>query len=70
MSSKLPLFFQQLVLAGSGVGGSVDIKDMLEFVSVHPEALPLVETMPMNKINDAIERVKSGNVRFRMVLEN
>ena len=60
----------QLVLAGSAVGGSTDIKEMIEFVSDHPETLPIVETMPMNEINEALERVKSGNVRFRMVVEN
>ena len=60
----------QLVLAGSAVGGSIDIKEMLEFVSNHQETLPIVETMPMNEINAALERVKSGNVRFRMVVEN
>ena len=60
----------QLVLAGSAVGGSIDIKEMLGFVSNHQETLPIVETMPMNEINAALERVKSGNVRFRMVVEN
>ena len=57
-------------MAGSGVGGSRDMKEMLKFVSNHQETLPIVETMPMNDINEAIERVKLGDVRFRMVVEN
>ena len=46
------------------------MKEMLKFVSSNKETLPIVETMPMNEINNAIERVKAGNVRFRMVVEN
>ena len=46
------------------------MKEMLKFVSNHQETLPIVETMPMNDINEAIERVKQGDVRFRMVVEN
>ena len=63
-------FFFQLALVGSGIGGSIDMKEMLQFVSNHKETLPIVETMPMNEINNAIERVKAGNVRFRMIVEN
>ena len=57
-------------MVGSGIGGSIDMKEMLQFVSSNKETLPIVETMPMNEINNAIERVKTGNVRFRMVVEN
>ena len=64
------MFVLQLVLAGSAIGGSAAMKEMLQFVVDHPEALPLVETMSMEKINEAIQRVESGAVRFRMVLEN
>jgi len=39
-------------------------------VAEHPACRPIVETAPMQNINEAIERVKSGNVRFRMVVEN
>ena len=57
-------------MVGSGIGGSIDMKEMLKFVSSNKETLPIVETMPMDEINNAIERVKTGNVRFRMVVEN
>ena len=57
-------------MVGSGIGGSIDMKEMLQFVSSNKETLPIVETMPMNEINAAIEKVKTGNVRFRMVVEN
>ena len=58
------------MFAGSLIGGSNDTKEMLEFVSRHNEALPIVETMPMTSMNEAIDKVASGNVRFRMVVEN
>ena len=58
------------MLAGSVIGGSIDTKEMLEFAAKHKETLPLIETMPMSEINEAIERVESGKVRFRMVVEN
>ena len=58
------------MVAGSAIGGSTNMKEMLQFVADHPECQPLVETMPMENINEAIERVKSNEVRFRMVVEN
>ena len=63
-------FTFQLIVAGSNIGGSENINEMLQFVAEHPEAQPLIETMPMEKINEAIERVKNNQVRFRMVVEN
>ena len=58
------------MLAGSVIGGSTATKEMLEFVANHKETLPIVETMPMSKINEALDRVIKGDVRFRMVVEN
>ena len=58
------------MLAGSIIGGSADTKEMLKFVSQNKETLPVIETMPMSQINEALDRVAAGNVRFRMVVEN
>ena len=63
-------FIFQLIVAGSNIGGSENINEMLQFVAEHPDCQPLIETMPMEKINEAIERVKNNQVRFRMVVEN
>ena len=63
-------FILQLIVAGSNIGGSENINEMLQFVAEHPDCQPLIETMPMEKINEAIERVKNNQVRFRMVVEN
>jgi alcohol dehydrogenase len=37
-------------------------------ISVLTGVRPLIETMPLEKASDAYQRVKSGNIRFRMVL--
>ena len=71
--SEIPiasLIMKNLVISGTTIGGSKNIKEMLDFVAEHPACRPIVETTPMQNINEAIERVKSGNVRFRMVVEN
>lgn len=64
------LLMKNQVIAGSNIGGSTNMKEMLQFVADNPECQPLIETMPMEKINEAIEKVRNNQVRFRMVLEN
>ena len=58
------------MIAGSNIGGSTNMKEMLQFVADNPECQPLIETMPMEKINEAIDKVRNNQVRFRKVLEN
>lgn len=64
------LLMKNQIIAGSNIGGSENIKEMLQFVADHPECQPLIETMPMEKINDAMEKVRNNQLRFRMVVEN
>jgi len=66
----MTLLPKNLVVCGSNIGGSENMKEMLQFVADHPECQPLVETMPMEKINEAMDKVKNNEVRFRMVVEN
>jgi uncharacterized zinc-type alcohol dehydrogenase-like protein len=42
---------------------------MLEFSARHSVA-PIVESFPMSKVNDALERLRSGKARYRIVLVN
>ena len=44
-------------------------RDMLRFAQAH-HIQPMVEVMPMSKVNDAIERVKHNQARYRIVLVN
>jgi uncharacterized zinc-type alcohol dehydrogenase-like protein len=71
---EIPVFgilMKNLIIAGSNIGGSENMKEMLQFAADHAETcMPMVETMPMEKINEALERVENNDVRFRMVVEN
>ena len=42
---------------------------MLEFAHLH-EVAPKIEIFPMDRINDAFDRLKSGDARYRIVLSN
>ncbi|PNW73221.1 hypothetical protein CHLRE_14g623650v5 [Chlamydomonas reinhardtii] len=61
------LVFNQKKVVGSIVGGRADMKEMLEFSAVHG-VKPLVETMPLSKVNEAMQHVLSGKARYRVVL--
>jgi len=63
------LIMGQKDVSGSPSGSPVAIDEMLEFSARHSVA-PITETFPMSKINDAIERLRSGKARYRIVLTN
>jgi uncharacterized zinc-type alcohol dehydrogenase-like protein len=42
---------------------------MLDFCARH-EIAPVIETFPMSKVNEAIQHLRDGNARYRVVLEN
>jgi uncharacterized zinc-type alcohol dehydrogenase-like protein len=42
---------------------------MIEFAARH-DIGPATETFPMSKVNDAMEKLRTGKPRFRLVLEN
>jgi D-arabinose 1-dehydrogenase-like Zn-dependent alcohol dehydrogenase len=44
------------------------MNEMLHFCSVH-NIRPQTETMPMEKINEAFERVRRNEQRYRIVLK-
>ncbi len=55
-------------LSGSAIGGRATMRQMLAFAVRHGIA-PVTETAPIAEINDALDRVRAGEVRYRMVLE-
>ena len=58
----------QKAISGSPVGSPTAIDRMLEFSARHSVA-PVVETFPMSKVNDALEHLREGKARYRIVLE-
>ncbi|KAI0232783.1 hypothetical protein L0F63_004480, partial [Massospora cicadina] len=52
-------------ITGSSIGSISEIQHMLEFAAKH-KLHPTIEQMPMERVNDAVNRVRSGKVRYRM----
>ncbi len=59
----------QKTVSGSPVGSPSAIDHMLDFSARHQIA-PVIETFPMSKVNDALEHLRSGKARYRVVLVN
>lgn len=55
-------------LAGSGIGGIRETQEMLDFCADHGITSD-VETIPIQKINGAYERLLKGDVKYRFVID-
>jgi uncharacterized zinc-type alcohol dehydrogenase-like protein len=64
-----PLLVGQRSVSASPLGSPATTASMLEFCARHDIA-PVTETFPMSRVNEALARVESGKVRYRVVLEN
>jgi uncharacterized zinc-type alcohol dehydrogenase-like protein len=61
------LILGQKSVSGSPAGSPVAIDEMLEFSARHSIA-PITETFPMSKVNEALEHLRAGKARYRIVL--
>jgi alcohol dehydrogenase (NADP+) len=59
---------QRKSLAGSAIGGIRETQEMLDFCSEH-NITSDVEVIPIQKINEAFERVVKSDVRYRFVID-
>jgi uncharacterized zinc-type alcohol dehydrogenase-like protein len=64
-----PLLFGQRSVSSSPVGYPATIAKMLDFADRHGIA-PVTEHFPFEKVNDAMEHLRAGKARYRIVLEN
>ena len=55
-------------IAGSQIGGIHEIQEMLDFCSQHKIACD-IEMIPIQKVNEAYERVLKSDVRYRFVID-
>lgn len=55
-------------LAGSQIGGIHEIQEMLDFCGKHKVACE-IEKIPIQKVNEAYERVLKSDVRYRFVID-
>jgi uncharacterized zinc-type alcohol dehydrogenase-like protein len=62
-----PLIMGQRSVSGSPVGSPAAIARMLDFAVRH-DIKPVIETFPMERVNDAMDRLRSGQARYRIVL--
>lgn len=63
-----PLIFGQRSVSGSAVGAPHAIRTMLEFAARHGIE-PQTEHFPMSRVNDAMEHLRAGKARYRIVLD-
>ncbi len=64
-----PLVSGQRTIGGSPVGSPVRLREMLDVAARHG-VKAITERFPMDKANEAIDKVKKGKVRYRAVLAN
>src|SRR5207237_5892205 len=55
-------------LAGSQIGGIKETQQMLDFCSKHGVTCD-IEVVPIQKVNEAFERVLKSDVRYRFVID-
>ncbi|OJH42390.1 NAD(P)-dependent alcohol dehydrogenase [Cystobacter ferrugineus] len=63
-----PLVFRRRRLAGSLIGGIRETQEMLDFCGKHNVAAD-IEVIPVQKINEAYERMIKSDVRYRFVID-
>ncbi|MBI5273403.1 MAG: NAD(P)-dependent alcohol dehydrogenase [Chlamydiia bacterium] len=62
------LIFSRTKLAGSLIGGIKETQEMLEFCAQHNITAD-IELIPMEKINEAYERMLRSDVKYRFVID-
>jgi uncharacterized zinc-type alcohol dehydrogenase-like protein len=55
-------------LSGSLIGGIAETQEMLDYCAAHG-IVSDVEVIPIQKINEAYERMLRGDVRYRFVID-
>jgi uncharacterized zinc-type alcohol dehydrogenase-like protein len=62
------LLFGRRRLAGSIIGSIRETQEMLDFCAEHGITAD-VEVIPMQKINEAFDRLAKGDVKYRFVID-
>ncbi|WP_201319716.1 zinc-binding dehydrogenase, partial [Burkholderia sp. E168m30] len=62
------LIFKRRRLAGSLIGGIAETQEMLDFCAEHGITSD-IETIPMQQINAAYERMLKSDVKYRFVVD-
>ena len=62
------LIVAQRSVSGSPTGSPIVIADMLQFAARHKIA-PQVEHFPLDRVNEALDHLRAGKARYRIVLD-
>lgn len=65
----VPMLFNQYSVSSSPVGSPATIRKMLEFSARH-NINPVTEKFPLSKVNEAMEKLRKGKAKYRLVLAN
>jgi uncharacterized zinc-type alcohol dehydrogenase-like protein len=63
-----PLMDEQKKVTGSVIGSPAAMRRMLE-LAARASIAPIVERLPLGQVNEAIDRVREGRARMRIVLD-
>jgi uncharacterized zinc-type alcohol dehydrogenase-like protein len=63
-----PLLLKRRSFAGSAIGGIAETQEMLDFCAAH-EIAAEVEIIPIQKINEAYERMLKSDVKYRFSID-
>ncbi len=63
----IPMMFSQLSVSSSPVGSPATIRKMLNFAARH-DIKPVTEHFSFDQVNDAMEHLRGGKARYRIVL--
>ncbi len=64
-----PVILGDKSIGGSPTGSPATIREMLTFCGRHRIA-PTVEEYPLSQVNEAMEKIRNGSPRYRLVLKN
>ena len=68
MMHPFPLIQKRRSIAGSLIGGIAETQEMLNFCGEHNIGSE-IELIPINKVNEAYERILRSDVRYRFVID-
>ncbi|XHX77119.1 MAG: NAD(P)-dependent alcohol dehydrogenase [Stenomitos frigidus ULC029] len=68
-SDVFPLILGQKSLSGSPTGSPVTVTKMLNFAARH-QVEPITETFPFEQVNEAMEKLRNGKPRYRLILKH
>jgi uncharacterized zinc-type alcohol dehydrogenase-like protein len=73
MIEKMPelhsgILLGRKILTGSGIGGLAETQEMLDFCA-EKGIVPEIETIAMETVNEAYDRMEASNVKYRFVID-